>query len=109
MSASGPAPESTPNFKVHPRERLLRHDMLMIVRPSPNDRVEQPNQLFLTGGFVRINDSTNFLQECVRILFRRSNEQFPVKFTEILSEEVEPLFYMRDAGLLWRELQAPVV
>ena len=109
MSVSSPSPDRVPNLKVHPLERLLRHDMLMIVRPPPDDRVEPTNQIFLAGGFVRVDDSTDFLQERVRVLLRRLDEQFAVELAEILSEEVEPLVNMRDAGFLWRELQTPFV
>src|ERR1035438_3725769 len=108
MSASSPSPNRVPNLKVHPLERLLRHNMLMKVRPAPDDRVEPTNQVFLTGGFVRFDDSTNFLQECVRVLLRRLDEQFAIELAETLSEEVEPLINMRDAGFLWRELQAQI-
>ena len=107
MSASGPLPEPAPNLKVHPRECFRRHDMPMVVRPSPNDRVEQANQVLLTRGFIRTDDAPDFLQERVRVLLRRRDEQFAVELAEMLSEEVEPLINMRDAGFLWRELQTP--
>ena len=107
MSASGPLPEPAPNLKVHPRECFRRHDMPMVVRPSPNDRVEQANQVLLTRGFIRTDDAPDFLQERVRVLLRRRDEQFAVELAEMLSEEVEPLVDMRDAGFLGRELQAP--
>ena len=107
MSASGPQPEPAPNLEVHPLERLCRHDVPMVVDPAPDDRVELTYQAFLTGGFVRIYDAPDFLQERVRVLLRRLDEQRAVEFAEMLSEEVEPLVNMRDAGFLWRELQAP--
>src|SRR6266705_1952642 len=107
MSASGPAREPAPNLEVHPLERLRRHDMPMIVHPAPDDRVELAYQAFLAGGFVRIYDPPNFLQERVRVLFRWLDEQCAAELAEMLSEEVEPLVNMRDAGFLGRELQAP--
>ena len=72
----------------------------MVVHPAPDDRVEQTNQVFLAGGFVRINDTSDFLQERVRVLLRRLNEQCATEFAEVLSEEVEPLLDVRDAGFL---------
>ncbi len=69
--------------------------------------LSRPYQVLLTGGFVRTDDAPDFLQERVRVLLRRRDEQFAVELAEILSEEVEPLVNMRDAGFLWRELQAP--
>jgi hypothetical protein len=89
-------------------ERLRCHDMPMIVHPAPDDRVELTYQAFLADGFVRIDDAPDFLQEHVRVLFRWLDEQFAVELAEMLSEEVEPLINMRDAGFLWRELQAPL-
>src|SRR3989442_1153072 len=79
----------------------------MVVHPAPDDRVKQTNQILLTSGFVRIDDAPDFLQERVRVLLRRFNEQYPAEFAQMLSEEVEPLVNMCDAGLLRRELQAP--
>ena len=108
MSASGPLPEPVPNLKVHQRECIRCHDMPMVVRPPPNDRVEQTNQVHLTRGFIRPDDAPDFLQERVRVLLRRPDEQFAAELAEMLSEEVEPLINMRDAGFLWRELQTPL-
>jgi len=107
MPASGPQPEPAPNLEVHPLERVRRHDVPMIVDPAPDDRVELTYQAFLAGGFVRINNPPDFLQERVRVLFRWLDEQCAVELAEMLSEEVKPLVNMRDAGFLGRELQAP--
>ena len=88
-------------------ERLRRHDMPMIVHPTSDDRVELAYQAFLANGLVRIYDASDFLQERVRVLLRWLDEQCAVELAEMLSEEVEPLVNMCDAGFLWRELLAP--
>ena len=44
----------------------------------------------------------------MRVFLGGSDEQLAVVLAEVLSEEVEPLLDVRDAGFLWRELQAPV-
>jgi hypothetical protein len=49
-----PTPEPAPNLEVHPLERVRRHDVPMVVRPTPDDRVELTYQAFLTDGFVRL-------------------------------------------------------
>src|SRR5271167_1564618 len=61
VSASGPLPECPPDFMVHPVERLLGRAVLMVVGPATNDGVQQTNQQGLARGFVRLNDSTDFL------------------------------------------------
>ena len=65
---------------VHSLESLRRHDVPMVIHPTPDDRVEQTNQRFLTGGFVRIDDAPDFLQERVRVLLRRFDEQCAAEF-----------------------------
>src|SRR6266851_5654489 len=80
----------------------------MIVGPSQDDWVELLYQYLLLGGCVRLNDRADFLQEGVRVLLRRLDEQLAAVFAEILSEEIEPFFDMCDAGFLGRELQTAV-
>ena len=89
MSASGPLPECAPDFMVHPVERFLGRTMLMVVGPATNDGVQLANQPGLADGFVRVDDSADFLQEHVRVLLRRFDEQLAVILAEVLSEEVE--------------------
>ena len=85
---------------VHPVERLLGRAVLMVVGPATNDRVQQANQQGLADGFVRINDSPDFLHKRVRVLLRRFDQWLAVVFAEVLSEEVEPLIDMSDACLV---------
>src|SRR5665213_4466178 len=80
----------------------------MIVRPTQNDGVELTNQTRLCRGRIRLDDRSDFLQEDVRVLLRRFDEQLAVVFAEVLSEEIKPFFDVRDAGFLWRELQTTV-
>ena len=80
----------------------------MIICPAPDDRVEQLDQKLLFDRFIPANRRPDFLQEVVRVLLGRFDEQLAVILAEVLSEEVEPLLDVRDAGFLWRELQAPV-
>ena len=105
VSASGPTPECPPDFMVHPVERLLGRTVPMIVGPATNDRVQQANQHCLADGLVRINNSTDFLQKRVRVLFRRFHQRLAVIFAEVLSEEVKPLVNMGDACLVGGERQ----
>src|SRR6266404_2039779 len=103
MSASGPSPECPPYFMVHPVERLFGRAVLMVVGPATDDGVQQANQHGLADGFVRINNSTDFLHERVRVLLRRFHQWLAIVFTEVLSEEVEPFVNMGDARLVGGE------
>src|SRR5208283_4326032 len=107
MSASGPTPECPPDFMVHPVERLLGRAVLVVVGPATNDRIQQANQHGLTDGFVRTDNSTDFLHQRVRVFLRRFYQWLAVVFAEVLSEEVEPLVNMREAGLVGGERKSP--
>ena len=85
---------------VHPVERFLGRAVLVVVGPATNDGVQQANQQCLADGFIRINDSTDFLHKRVRVLLRRFDQWLAVVFAEVLSEEVEPLVNMGDARLV---------
>jgi len=105
MSAFGPLPEGGPDFMVDPFERLLRRAMSVIIGPATNGGVQQTNQQSLTQGFIRVDDSSDFLQGRVRVLLGRFIQRFAVVCAESLSEEVEPLVDMGDAGLVGGERQ----
>ena len=108
MSAFGPSPEGMPQSFFHILEGLQRHDVAMVVYPATNDRVELTYQVNLTCAPVLTHQLPHLFQKVMRILFGRPDNQLAVKLAQVLSEEVVPLFNMRDAGFLWRELQAPV-
>jgi len=97
MTVFGPAPETTPNFVIHPCECLRCHDMPMIIHPAEDDLVECPYQLFLTRSLILPHDRSDFLQEHLRILFARLDEQLAAELAEVLSKEVEPFMDLRDA------------
>ena len=90
---------------IHPVERLLGRAVLMIVGPATNDGVQQANQRCLADGLVRIDDSSDFLQERMRVLLRRFHQRLPIVFAEVLSEEVEPLVDMGEVSLVGGERQ----
>ena len=108
MSAFGPSPECLPQSPIHPLERLPRHDVAMVIGPATNDRVELPYQVGLANAPALTNQLPRLLQKVVRILLGWPDNQLAVKLAEVLSEKVEPVLDVRNAGFLWRELQAPV-
>jgi len=102
MSASGPLPERAADFMVHPVERVFGRAVLMIVGPAANDGVHQANQPCLAHRLVRVDDSSDFLQERLRVLFRRFRQRLAIVFAEVLSEEVESLADTGDTSLVGR-------
>ena len=104
----GPTPETVSQNPFYLLERLHCHNVAMVVGPTPDDRIEMTNQVGLTGSVMVADALPHLLQKHMRVLLGGSDEQLTVELAEVLSEEVESVFDMRDAGLLWRELQAPV-
>src|SRR5262249_21154531 len=88
---------------VRPVESVLGRAALMIVGPATNDGVQQANQRCLADGLVRIDDSSDFLQERVRVLLRWFHQWLAIVFAEVLSQEIEPLVNMGDASLVGGE------
>ena len=108
VSVFGPLPECLPQNPFHPLERLPRHDVTVVVHPATNDRIELAYQVGLAGSAILTNQLPRLVQKNARVLLGRLDNQLAIKLAEVLSEEVEPLLDVRDAGFLWRELQAPV-
>ena len=99
MSASGPLLESAPDFLARPAERILGR---AVSQPRMTG-FKQPNQHHLGYGLVRFDESSDFLQERVRVLLRGFHQWLTIVLAEVLSEEVEPLADMPDAGLVGQE------
>ena len=108
VPASGPTPEAVPQGPFHFLERPLRHNVAMVVGPTPDDGVELTYQVGLAESAILANQLPHLFQERVRVFLGRLDEQLAAILAEVLSEEVKPLLDVRDAGFLWRELQAPV-
>src|ERR1700678_544854 len=91
VSASGPSPEALPQCRLHLLERPCRHDVAVIVRPAPKDRVELSDQISLVPSTGAANQPTSFLQKDMRILLGGLDEQFTPETAHGLAEEVEPI------------------
>jgi len=105
----GPYSETRPDDSFCFPEGFRCDHVAMIVSPSPNNRVEQSYQIFLFGRTVPTDNRPNLFKEGVRVLLRRLDQELAAIFADVLAQEVESLFDVRDASFLWRELQAPVV
>ncbi len=58
MPSFCPSPQGLKNGMTNFGKCDLADDMAMIVRPSPNDRIEHPNQLSRRGLFIRLDYSS---------------------------------------------------
>ena len=74
--------------------------MTVIVRPSPDDRVESTYQVHLFRGVILANNAAHLLEERMQILLRRCGEDFAAMSPQVLPQKVEAIFDMRDAGFL---------
>ena len=106
MPALCPSPERVPEEHPHFSERRTCFDVTVIVCPALDDRIEQTYQILLLCGSIRSNRATHLFQEGVHVLFGGCNQELVAISPQVLPQEVEALFDMRDTGLLRRELQA---
>jgi hypothetical protein len=79
--------------------------MLVIPCPTPNERVEQQDQMSRCGSLVLLHDLSDFFQERFHVLLGRFDDEFPVVLAYVLSKKVEAVFNLRDEGFLNRERQ----
>ena len=100
MSPRCPSPERIPDCHSHFPKCRACFDVAMIVCPTPDDRVEQPDHILLFSGAIRANRVTYLFQEGVHVLLGRRNQELAAVLTQVLPQEVEALFDMRDAGFL---------
>ena len=76
------------------------------VRPAAQQRIQSCNQVRLGRRPVSLYESSDSAQETDDTLPRKFGQELAVSVPAyIMSEEVEALFDMADAGLLWREFQ----
>ena len=80
--------------------------MSVILYPSPDDRVEQADQVFSFGLGVGLHHQSHFLHQVLDAFLGRFDEQFVAILAHILTEKVEPVFDMCDDRFLFREFQA---
>ena len=104
MPSVYPSPDGLIDHRIYRTESFIADDMPVVVRPTANHRVEFLYQFPSRQGFVGLHDLSDFLKKCFHILLGWGNKQF-VLFAHlvlayVLTEEIEPLFNMRDEGLL---------
>ena len=104
VSSSHPLPQSSIDRVVYGTEHICADYVLMIVSPSSNDGIEHQDQPPGRERLVLLNDVPDLFQVGMHILVRWFNQQFvPLScfvLTYILTQEVEPLLNVSDAGFL---------
>ena len=83
--------------------------MPVIHGPTPNNRVELPDQIYLCGTFVSLDDFSDLVHECLNTLSGRFDEQLFGILAYVLPKEIETLGNVGDLGFLFRETNADVV
>src|SRR5713101_2350098 len=101
-----PPPYRLPNLVVHCSKDWLGDRVPVEVRPTAQQRIQRCNQVRLGRRPVSLYESSDSAQETDDTLPRGFGQELAVSVPAyIMSEEVEALFDMDDAGLLLREFQ----
>ncbi len=110
VSSFGPPSYELIDGTVYRVERVLTYHMLVILRPSSNDRVESPNEFSSGDGFVFLHDAPKFLQVGLYRLLGWFHQQFGLfsrfVLAYVLTQKVKSLFNMRDDGFFWGQFES---
>ena len=106
MPPLGPLPRLQPQPRVDRSESLRSTCRLVIVRPSPDHRIEDAYQVLLLGGFVLREYILNLGLERLDVFLRRRDNDLAVEAPHVLTEEIKPLRDMRHPRFLGREFQS---
>jgi hypothetical protein len=102
VSSFHPLPQSSIDRVVYIVKNVCADDMLMILRPSSNNRIEHQDQSPSRERLVLLDEVPDFFQVSVHILSRWFNQQFVLLscfvLAYILTQEIEPLLNMSNAG-----------
>ena len=80
----------------------------MIIGPTPNNWIELLDQQAGRCRFVRFNQRLNLGQKCFHVLVGWLYQQLVTVLANILTEEIEPIRYMREQRFLHRKAQPPL-
>src|SRR5262249_17317832 len=101
----GPRPQHREDGSVHVVEGDFARHMAVIVGPAPDHRVELSYQIGRSSLFVRLHDFPDFSQECFYILPGWLDEKLTPVLRYVLSQKIEAVLNVRNAGLLWGEFE----
>lgn len=99
VSASRPTPQHLRDVPVHVRTGVCTGSMPVIVRPSPDQRVESQDDIPGPGLWLGCDRGSHLAQERFDTLGGRTGEKRPAVLPDGLAETVKALAALRDGGL----------
>lgn len=109
MAAASPLPEGVEDGAIHPFKDHFADDVLMVVSPPANHRIENSNQPFRFEVEMGLNGVADVGEEVFDILTGRNDQQLAVVFPNVLSEKIKTVLNRGDFGFLWRQFQTTLV
>ncbi len=102
VSSFHPLSQSSIDRVVYSMKNVCAHDVLMILCPSSNDRIEHQDQSASRERLVLLDDVPDLFQVSMHILSRWFDQQFVLLscfvLAYILTQEIEPLLNMSNVG-----------
>ena len=74
--------------------------MLVIACPSPDERVEQQNQVSSRGSLVSLHSLADFLQKAFHVFLGRLDDELSVVLADVRPKKIKAICHMRDEGFL---------
>jgi hypothetical protein len=109
MPALCPSPERVPEDHPHFPIRRTRFDVTVIVCPTSDDRIEQPDQILLFRGSIRTNLATHLFQEGVHILLGGCNQEFAAIPAQVLPQGSRSLLRYQHVNILTADQKASII
>src|SRR5258708_16621369 len=104
VSSFHPPSESSVDRVVYGTKHVCTYYILMILCPTSNDRVEHENESSRRQRLVLLDDFPDLFQVGMHVLLCWFDQQFVLLscfvFAYVLTEEIEPVLNMGDAGFL---------
>ena len=107
MPFLGPIPQVAVNLVVYGLEGAARDDVPVKVGPTPNYRVEGPDQITGFPGREFPDAFPDLGQKRCDIVSGRFDEQLPLVLARVLPQEIESVLNPRDPGFLRGQGQTP--
>ena len=100
VASVGPAPELPEDMVVKPGEGSLGGSMPVVIGPTPNNRVELPEEQFLRKSQSGVDAEPDFVPEGFDVTLCGGGQEFVPKLAHGVPQKVEPFVDVGDDGLL---------
>jgi hypothetical protein len=91
VSFPRPLPQHLKDGTIDVLKDFLAHHMLVIARPSPNERIEQQDQVSSRGSMVVFHDRADFFQKCFHVFLRWFDNELAVVLAYILPKKIKAI------------------